>query len=127
MEGAESTIVYTHEEQKDAEETKQLVEKKGGKLHLIPADLQSQKTCKEVVDKALETMGRINILVLNHGTQMMVEDIKDLSEYVVLFPWLCLGLWDGRLIMILTGNNGSIPSTLTSILSSSSQNILSLK
>jgi len=80
MEGAESTIVYTHDEQKDAEETKQLVEKKGGKLHLIPADLQSQKTCKEVVDKALEVMGRINILVLNHGTQMMVEDIKDLSE-----------------------------------------------
>lgn len=84
MEGAESTIVYTHDEEKDAQETKQLVEKKGGKLHLIPADLQSHKTCKEVVEKAKELMGRINILVLNHGTQMMVEKIADLSEYVIL-------------------------------------------
>jgi NAD(P)-dependent dehydrogenase (short-subunit alcohol dehydrogenase family) len=80
MEGAESTIVYTADEQKDAEETQQLVEKKGGKLHLLQADLKKLQDCKEVVEKSLKTMGNINILVLNHGTQMMKEDISELSE-----------------------------------------------
>jgi len=80
MEGAESTIVYLPEERKDAEETKRLVEKKGGKITLIEADLQSAKTCKSVVEQAVKAMGRINILVLNHGTQLMQETIADLSE-----------------------------------------------
>jgi NAD(P)-dependent dehydrogenase (short-subunit alcohol dehydrogenase family) len=80
MEGAESTIVYTPEEEKDAQETLKLVEEKGGKLHLLQADLRKQKDCKEVVEKALKNMGTINILVLNHGTQMMKNDISELSE-----------------------------------------------
>jgi len=80
MEGAESTIVYLPEEKKDAEDTKSLVESKGGKLHLLEADLRSPKACKHVVEKAMEAMGRINILVLNHGFQMMQKTIHDLSE-----------------------------------------------
>jgi NAD(P)-dependent dehydrogenase (short-subunit alcohol dehydrogenase family) len=81
MEGAESTIVYVSGEEKDALETKRLVEEKGGKLHLIEADLQAAQSCKNVVEKTLAAMGRINILVLNHGTQQMVEKIADLTEY----------------------------------------------
>lgn len=84
MEGAESTIVYVPEEEKDAQETKKLVEAKGGKIHLFSADLKSSQACKNIVEKAKEAMGRINILVLNHGTQMMVETIGELSEYVFL-------------------------------------------
>lgn len=80
MEGAESTIVYLSEEEKDAQETKRLVREKGGKIHLIPADLRSHQACKNVVDKALEAMGAINILALNHGFQMMRETIADLPE-----------------------------------------------
>ncbi|KAG0646018.1 putative oxidoreductase [Hyphodiscus hymeniophilus] len=80
MEGAESTIVYTPEEEKDAQETLKLVEEKGGKLHLQQADLKEQKSCKEVVEEAKKNMGAINILVLNHGTQTMVNDISELSE-----------------------------------------------
>jgi len=80
MEGAESTIVYTPEEEKDAQETKRLVQEKGGKLHLLTADLRSAQACKNIVEKAIEAMGRINILVLNHGFQMMQETIADLSE-----------------------------------------------
>lgn len=82
MEGAESSIIYTPEEEKDAQETKKLVEAKGGKIHLFSADLQSHQACKNITEKVKEAMGRINILVLNHGTQLMVEKIADLSEYV---------------------------------------------
>ncbi|TAQ90184.1 hypothetical protein B7494_g1486 [Chlorociboria aeruginascens] len=80
MEGAESTIVYMPEEEKDAAETRELVREKGGKLHLVSADLKSQQACKDVVAKALEKMGGIDILVLNHGRQMMKETIAELSE-----------------------------------------------
>ena len=82
MEGAESTIIYTAEEQKDAEKTQELVREKGGQLHLISADLKSHQACKNVVNKAIEAMGRINILVLNHGYQMMQNTIAELSESV---------------------------------------------
>ncbi|CAD6500442.1 BgTH12-07619 [Blumeria graminis f. sp. triticale] len=80
MEGAESTIVYLPEEDQDAQETTRLVESRGGKLHLIQADLQGQKACADVVTKAKDLMGSINILVLNHGYQMMKEDISELNE-----------------------------------------------
>jgi NAD(P)-dependent dehydrogenase (short-subunit alcohol dehydrogenase family) len=80
MEGAESTIVHLPEEEKDAQETVRLVQEKGGKLHCIAADLRSHQACKNVVEKALELMGNINILVLNHGYQMMIEKIDDLTE-----------------------------------------------
>jgi len=80
MEGAESTIVYLPQEETDAQETLRLVQEKGGKIHLMTADLRSHQACKHVVEKALEAMGTINILVLNHGFQMMQETIADLSE-----------------------------------------------
>jgi NAD(P)-dependent dehydrogenase (short-subunit alcohol dehydrogenase family) len=81
MEGADSTIVYTPEEQNDAEKTQELVREKGGQIHLIQADLRSHQACKNVVEKAIEAMGRINVLVLNHGFQMMQNTIAELSEY----------------------------------------------
>lgn len=80
MEGCDSTIVYKAEEQKDAEKTQELVREKGGKVTLISADLRNQQACKNVVEKSIEAMGRINILVLNHGTQMMRETIAELPE-----------------------------------------------
>jgi hypothetical protein len=80
MEGADSTIVYLPEEKKDAAETQRLVKEKGKTTHLMPADLRSHQTCKNVVEKAVEIMGGIDILVLNHGTQVMKDDISELSE-----------------------------------------------
>ena len=80
MEGAESTIVYLPEEEEDAQETRKLVREKGGILHLLQADLRTHQACQHVVDQAIEKMGSINILALNHGFQMMQETIADLSE-----------------------------------------------
>ena len=84
MEGAESTIVYTPEEEADAKKTEGLVKEKGGQIHLLQADLRKHQECKRVVEKAVEAMGKINILALNHGTQEMKETIGEVSEYV--FP-----------------------------------------
>jgi len=80
MEGADSFIAYLPEEQKDAEQTKELVEKYGRKCHLYPTNLKDKDNCKKVVDEALKAMGHINILFNNHAYQMMTKDISEISE-----------------------------------------------
>lgn len=64
-EGADSTIAYLPEEEKDARNTKSRVEELGSKCHLIARDLTSKDNCREVVDFALEKMGGIDILFNN--------------------------------------------------------------
>jgi NAD(P)-dependent dehydrogenase (short-subunit alcohol dehydrogenase family) len=80
MEGADSFIAYLPEEEEDAQETVKLVEEKGAKCYTYATDLKSRDNCKKAVEEAVKKMGGIDILVNNHAYQMMVEDIKDLSE-----------------------------------------------
>jgi len=80
MEGADSLIVYLPDEEKDAQETKQIIEKNGQKCFLLACDLTAQENCKKVIDEALKTLGAINILFNNAAYQMMINDIHDLSE-----------------------------------------------
>ena len=83
MEGADSIIAYLPDEQKDAEETKEAVEKHGRKCYLFPTDLTKKENCAELVKKAVSEMGTINILVNNAAYQNMVPTISDLSEQVL--------------------------------------------
>lgn len=80
MEGADSFIVYLPEEEKDAQQTKSLVEKYGAKCHLLATNLKGRDNCRKVVDQALSTMGSINILFNNHAYQMNTNNILELSE-----------------------------------------------
>lgn len=80
LEGADVLIVYLPDEEKDAQETKRLVEANGSKCHLLATDLTDKDNCKKVIDKALERLGGIDILFNNAAYQMMVDDIKDLKE-----------------------------------------------
>ncbi|KAI1344652.1 short chain dehydrogenase [Xylariaceae sp. FL0016] len=80
MEGADSFIVYLPDEEKDAQETKKMIESNGGKCHLMACDITDKNNCKKIVDEAVKTMGGIHILFNNAAYQMMVDDITDLSE-----------------------------------------------
>ncbi|KAK3945273.1 putative oxidoreductase [Diplogelasinospora grovesii] len=81
MEGASSLITYLPDEEKDAQETKRLVEGYGQKCHLLATDLTQRENCKKVVDEAVKVFnGQIDILFNNAAFQMMVEEIKDLPE-----------------------------------------------
>lgn len=80
MEGADSILAYLPEEQKDAEETKETVEKHGGKCYLFPTDVSKKENCAELVKKAVSEMGSINILVNNAAIQNMLPSISELSE-----------------------------------------------
>jgi len=79
-EGADSTIVYLPDEEKDAQDTKKRVEELGAKCYLYATDLTDRENCKKSVEFALEKMGGIDILFNNAAYQMMCEDIQDLPE-----------------------------------------------
>jgi NAD(P)-dependent dehydrogenase (short-subunit alcohol dehydrogenase family) len=79
MEGANSTISYLPEEEKDAQEVKQKVEEAGAKCFTFPTDVRSKDNCQKLVDFALEKMGNVNILVNNAAYQMVIQNIEELS------------------------------------------------
>lgn len=80
MEGADSLIAFLPEEEEDARETKRRVEEKGRKCYLMATDLKKKENCRKVIDSAIDQMGAVDILFNNAAFQMMVDDIKDLSE-----------------------------------------------
>jgi len=82
MEGADCVIVYLPEEERDAQQTKSMVEETGRKCVCLAADVRSAAECKKLVEEAVEVLGGLDILVNNAAYQMMVEKIDDLSEYV---------------------------------------------
>lgn len=53
-EGADVSIVYLPDEQEDAEQTKEMVEKEGRSCLLIPGNLMDNETCKQAVDKHVQ-------------------------------------------------------------------------
>lgn len=77
-EGADVAIVYL-EEDKDAEETKKLVEKEGRKCLLMRGDLNDRDFCESVIEKTVEKFGKINILVNHAGEQHPSKGFEDLD------------------------------------------------
>ncbi|KAK3309403.1 uncharacterized protein B0T15DRAFT_2304 [Chaetomium strumarium] len=78
-EGADVSIVYLPEEQPDAEDTKKMVEKEGRRCLLIPGDLMDNKTCKEAIQKHVDSFGEIHVLVNNASKQIMCDDFAEID------------------------------------------------
>lgn len=78
-EGADVAINYLPAEQKDADQVKQLIEEAGVKAVLIPGDLKDEKFTRKMVQKTIKELGGLDILVLNAGRQVSVDDILDIS------------------------------------------------
>jgi NAD(P)-dependent dehydrogenase (short-subunit alcohol dehydrogenase family) len=77
-EGADIAIVYL-EEDRDAEETKSLVENEGRTCLLIKGDLKNRDFCESVIDKTIEKFGKINILVNHAGEQHPTKEFAELD------------------------------------------------
>lgn len=77
-EGADVAIVYLNED-KDAEDTRKMVEKEGRKCLLIAGDVGEEKFCRNAVQKTVDELGKLDILVNNAGEQHAKEDIRDIS------------------------------------------------
>src|SRR5690606_13724860 len=77
-EGADIAIVYL-EEDKNAQKTRELVEKEGKKCIIIEGDLKKEKFCSEVVKKCISELGGLNILVNNAAVQFPKEEVSEIS------------------------------------------------
>ena len=78
-EGADIAIVYL-EEDKDAEDTKRLVEEEGAECLLIKGDVGSAKFCHDAVKRTLKEFGRLDVLINNAAEQHEQEDVGDIDE-----------------------------------------------
>jgi len=78
-EGADVTIVYLPDEQEDAEETKNMVEKEQKKCLLIAGDLMDNKTCEKAVGQHVEVHGQIDILVNNASKQIQCPEFAEID------------------------------------------------
>ena len=78
-EGCDIAIVYFSED-KDANTTKELVEKEGRKCLIIKKDLTSESNCKFAVKKCVEALGELNILVNNAAMQFPKNSIIDIDK-----------------------------------------------
>lgn len=78
-EGADLVIPYLNEHQ-DAAETKQIINDLGRQCIPIAIDLRDEDACHYVVEKTMETFGRLNILVNNHGVQFHQKSIMDITK-----------------------------------------------
>jgi len=78
-EGAKVAIAYLDED-KDAEETKRLVEEEGSEALLIRGDLGIKDKATAAVDQTVEKFGQLDILINNAAMQWIDQDLTELSE-----------------------------------------------
>ncbi len=78
-EGAKVAISF-YEEDKDAEETKRLVEAEGSQALLLPGDLGDKTIATKVVEDTVAHFGHLDILINNAAMQWLDEDLTQLSE-----------------------------------------------
>ncbi len=78
-EGADVALVYLHEEQKDADDTKNEIESHNRRVLLIPGDVSSPDFCADAVARVLSGLGRLDILVNNAAYQKHRADVADVS------------------------------------------------
>ena len=78
-EGADVAIVYLPEEQPDAEETREAVEKEGRRCLLIPGDVSDARFCRDAVERTVKEFGRLHILVNNAAFQEHAASIDDIT------------------------------------------------
>jgi NAD(P)-dependent dehydrogenase (short-subunit alcohol dehydrogenase family) len=78
-EGADVAISYYPTEEPDAREVIALIKAEGRKAVPVPGDLRQESYCKELVAKAVEALGGLDIVVSNAGRQQQCEDILQLT------------------------------------------------
>lgn len=78
-EGAAVVIAYYNED-KDAEETKQFIERIGGTCILLSGDIKDSSFCDKIVEETMKQFGKIDILVNNAGVQYQQKSLLDVTD-----------------------------------------------
>jgi NAD(P)-dependent dehydrogenase (short-subunit alcohol dehydrogenase family) len=78
-EGADVVVSYLDEDD-DAKDTATYVEQAGRRAVLVPGDLSDAQHCRDVIKKAVDEFGRVDVLVNNAAFQMTHESIEDVPD-----------------------------------------------
>jgi NAD(P)-dependent dehydrogenase (short-subunit alcohol dehydrogenase family) len=78
-EGAYVAINYFPTEEPDAKEVMALIEEASQKGAAIPGDLRDETFCKDLVAKAIEKLGGLDIIVCNAARQQSHDSILDIT------------------------------------------------
>jgi NAD(P)-dependent dehydrogenase (short-subunit alcohol dehydrogenase family) len=78
-EGADVLVSYLDEDD-DARETAKWVEQAGRRAVLVPGDLTDPAHCRQVVDRAVQEFGRVDVLVANAAYQMTYESLEEIPD-----------------------------------------------
>ena len=82
-EGASIVIVYLNEDS-DAQETQRLVEAEGVKCLLLSGDVGDETFCRMIIQKTIDSLGKIDILVNNAGEQHPQKNLEEISTEQLL-------------------------------------------
>ncbi|HSL30976.1 MAG TPA: SDR family oxidoreductase [Anaerolineales bacterium] len=85
-EGADVLISYL-DEHSDAQETVRIVEKEGRRCIPVAGDIGNEAHCRQLVDRARQEFGRLDILVNNAAYQDVIESIQDVTEEMLLHTY----------------------------------------
>jgi hypothetical protein len=78
-EGADVLISYL-DEHEDAKDTARYVQDAGRRAVLMDGDLTQPQHCRDIVAKAVEEFGRIDVLVNNAAYQMTHESLEEIPD-----------------------------------------------
>ncbi len=78
-EGADVAIVYLPAEEADAKEVIALIEAEGRKGIALPGDVKDEAFCRSAVQRAVDAMGGLDVLVVNAGRQQTRPSVAELS------------------------------------------------
>jgi NAD(P)-dependent dehydrogenase (short-subunit alcohol dehydrogenase family) len=78
-EGADVLISYLSEDA-DAKDTARYVEDAGRKAVIVKGDISTAQHCRDVIARAVEEFGKVDILVNNAAYQMTHESLDEISE-----------------------------------------------
>lgn len=78
-EGADVAINYLPQEEPDAKEVIDLIQKAGRKAVALPGDIRNEDFCKKLVADALAKLGQIDILAHVAGRQKYSEQLTDIT------------------------------------------------
>ncbi|GLZ55448.1 SDR family oxidoreductase [Actinomycetospora sp. NBRC 106378] len=79
-EGADVVLGYLPAEEDDARTTARWVEEAGRRAVLVPGDLAEPDQCRALVARAVDALGRIDVLVNNAAFQMVRDSLEDVPD-----------------------------------------------
>jgi len=97
-EGADVAISYLPEEEQDAAETERWVTQAGRRALRLPGDIRDEQHCNQMIERAFQEFGKLDLLVNNAAFQMTHDKIEEFSteEFDRTFKtnvyamfWLC--------------------------------------